>query len=184
MSKIHIRLLAILGALMVLPFFLRRRPRAARRIIIRGQPAEIFPLLNDLRAWPRWTAWSWHEEIHYTYSGPPLGVGATQAWSGNGMDGRLQITQSEPDQRVAYSVEMGHGKHRIEGVIALEPVRAHLTQVTWLARWNSSRNPCARYTDLLFLWWMRRDLALSLANLRKAVETQNAAAFSENPPAR
>jgi len=179
MKKTPIRLAAIFGVILVLPFFVRRRPRVACRAVIRGKPEDIFPLLDDLRNWPRWTVWSQRAEIHYRYSGPPRGVGARQEWSSRKRKGALEITHSTPNQRVAYALKMKPGKHRAKGVFALDRVTAHYTRVTWLARWKASRNPLGRYIDLLMLVWIRRDFARSLANLRRLVETPAASSIAE-----
>lgn len=169
MNKTLLRLLPPLAFLLILPFFLGRRPRVARRAIIRRRPEEIFPLLNDLRNWPRWTEWSRREEIHFTYDGPPSGIGAVQQWSNRKTDGILHITQSVPGHRVAYGLDMDAGKYHLEGVLSLEPVDGS-TRVTWLCKWRSGSNPYSRYRDLLFRWWIGRDFERGLENLRELAE--------------
>ena len=172
-TRTSLRLLALVALLLVAPFFFPRRPRVARRAIIRGKPTDVFPLINDLRNWPRWTMWNRREEIHYTYDGPPGGVGSVQQWSSRKMEGTLRITQSVPDERIAYTLDIAQGQYRLEGVIALEPIGSGHTRVTWLARLdNSSVNPYARYLDLIGIWWIGRDFSASLENLRELAETK------------
>ncbi|MEA3187207.1 MAG: hypothetical protein QOD99_1037 [Chthoniobacter sp.] len=174
MTKIHLRFLASAVVLLGLPLFLSRRPRVARRMILRGKPADIFPLINDLRNWPRWTEWSRREEMHFSYDGPPSGVGAVQRWSSARMDGSMRITHSVPDQRIAYDLDICVGKYRLEGAISLEPIGQNNTRVTWLCKWHASPNPYARYMDLLFKFWIGRDFERSLENLRALVKTEPA----------
>ena len=52
-------------------------------------PERVRGLIEDFRQWPRWSPW---EDIdpamERSYGGPPSGVGATYAWSGNRKAGR------------------------------------------------------------------------------------------------
>lgn len=168
------RFLAFGAFILIFPFFLRQRNRVVCRAILRGKPADIFPLVNDLRNWPRWTAWNRREEIHYAYEGPPSGVGSVQKWSSRRTAGELRVIQSTPDERVAYTISMSGSKYAPDGMIALEPVSSEHTRVTWIAKWNGSPNPYARYFDLLLRWWIGRDFAASLENLRELAETRRA----------
>jgi len=170
-NRILLRLLAFAAFVLVFPFFLRRRHRVVRRAILRGTPAEIFPLINDLRNWPRWTTWNRREEIHYTYEGSPSGIGAVQKWSSRRMDGTIHIVQSVPDERIAYTLDIADGKYHMDGVIVVEPVRKHLTRVTWVAGWHGNPNPYERYVDLLMRWWIGRDFEAGLENLRELAES-------------
>jgi len=84
------------AALLVVPHVLS--PQVARRAadIIKAKPAEIFPFLNELRNWPRWTDWSRREALRFSYAGPAAGVGAVQSWNSRGMEGTMRLLQSVP----------------------------------------------------------------------------------------
>ncbi|MGA3170647.1 MAG: SRPBCC family protein [Chthoniobacteraceae bacterium] len=170
MKRIRIRL-ALLGlAAGLLPLFLPRRPRIARHILIRADRAHIFPLLNDLRNWPRWTAWNQRREIEYHYDGPPAGAGATQHWRSPTHEGTLHMIQSHEGERIAYTLGIDD-RWLLDGAISLEEVAPHQTRVLWVARWQASVCPWARYRDLAMMWWIGRDFSTGLANLRKLAET-------------
>jgi hypothetical protein len=170
MKSIRIRLGALALLLGIFPFFLPRRPRIARRILIRADRSHIFPLFNDLRNWPRWTAWNQRREIEYHYDGPPAGAGATQHWRAPGHSGVLHMTQSHEGERIAYTLTMGN-RWLLEGAISLEEIAPHQTRVLWIARWQGAALPWARYMDLMMMWWIGRDFAAGLENLRKLAET-------------
>jgi hypothetical protein len=170
MNRTRIRLGALALALALLPLFLPRRPRIARRILIRADRFHIFPLVNDLRNWPRWTAWNQRQEIEYHYEGPLAGAGATQHWRAGGHSGVLHMTQSHDGERIAYTLMMDD-RLLIEGAIALDEVAPHHTRVLWIARWQASPIPWARYMDLAMMWWIGHDFARGLENLRKLAET-------------
>jgi hypothetical protein len=160
MKSIRIRLGALALVLGIFPLFLPRRPRIARRILIRADRFHIFPLINDLRNWPRWTAWNQRQEIEYHYDGPPAGAGATQHWRAAGHSGVLHMTQSMMDDRWL-----------LEGALSLEEIAPHQTRILWIARWQGAALPWARYMDLMRMWWIGRDFATGLENLRKLAET-------------
>jgi hypothetical protein len=74
--------------------------RSAR---IQAGPDRIFPLLDDLRQWERWSPW---EELDpnmtHTYSGAERGLGAVHEWKGNSKagQGRMEITNVDPPHRL------------------------------------------------------------------------------------
>lgn len=166
-----IPLLVPLVALLVVPFFLRRRIRVVRRILIRVRPEVVFPFINDLRNWPLWTGDARSNGAHFSYSGPPSGVGATKEWSIDRREARLRVQQSQPDERLTYELEVDHGRRVVEGIIALEPVDG-LTRLRWIVKWEGSESPFGRYGDLWNAWRAGRRLDAALANLREIVERE------------
>jgi hypothetical protein len=170
MKRIRIRLGAIALVLGILPFFLPRRPRIARRILVRADRFHIFPLINDLRNWPRWTAWNQLQEIEYHYDGPLSGAGATQHWRAGGHSGVLHMTQSHEGERIAYTLTIDD-RWLLEGAISLEEIAPRQTRILWIARWQGAAFPWARYMDLMMMLWIGRDFATSLENIRKLSET-------------
>jgi hypothetical protein len=170
MKSIRIRLGALALALGIFPFFLPRRPRIARRLLIRADKAHIFPLINDLRNWPRWTAWNQRQEIEYHYEGPPAGIGSTQHWRASSHSGVLHMTQSVEDNRIAYTLMMDD-RWLLEGAISLEEIAPHQTRILWIARWQGAALPWARYMDLFMMWLIGRDFAIGLDNLQNLAET-------------
>lgn len=164
-------LFGALGFLLLLPFFLPRRTRVLRRKIIQASPNEIFPFINDLRNWPRWTEWNRREEIHFTYDGSTQGIGATQRWDAPRKGGVLKIVQSVENERVTYGLDLHCGNQHLEGLLALEPLGV-VTRVSWLSKWESGPNPYVRYRDLLLKVFIGRDFEAGLENLKSVVEKQ------------
>jgi hypothetical protein len=148
---------------------MRRRPRVARQITICAPPEPIFDMINDLRNWPRWTAWSEREEISFSHGDVTSGVGAVQSWRQGKHAGTLRIMRSEPGKRVDYHLDMNGGKFRLLGRVDLVPDGA-CTRITWKCVWEPARHPYMRYADLFFRWMIGRDFAAGLANLKALVE--------------
>jgi len=170
MNSLRTRLGLLALAAGAAPFFLPRRPRIARRILIRADGAHVFPLINDLRNWPRWTAWNQRQEIEYHYDGPPAGTGATQHWRSRRHSGVLHVTQSHEGDRIAYTLMMDDA-WLLEGAISLQEIAPHQTRVLWISRWEGAAIPWFRYRDLLMMWWIGRDFSTGLQNLRRLAET-------------
>ncbi len=171
MQALQNKLIALGAVLLILPWFFSRKYRVVRRALIHARPDQLFPLINDLRNWPRWTAWSKRETMHLSYEGAPAGVGAIQNWKTSSMEGTLRIVQSQPDSRIAYDLSISDGKYLLEGIIVLDPVGDY-TRVTWIGKWDGGRNPYAAYFNLFMKCMIGRDFSAGLEGLRALVEAQ------------
>jgi len=174
MKKSRSSFFPLVVALLLLPFFLHRKWRVVRRIIIHVPPPQIFPYLNDLQNWPLWTEWAMREEVRYSYGEATAGVGAIQKWETRRMSGTMKIVQSVPDERVVYELDINHGKCRLDGVLSLEEIDGS-TRITWLCKWESGPNPYGRYLDVLHKLLLKRDFQAGLENLRDLVNNRQSA---------
>jgi len=69
--------------------------RVAREAQIKAPPETVLALINDFRAWPKWSPWEKMDPaMTKTLTGPASGVGSVYAWSGNKKvgQGRMEIT--------------------------------------------------------------------------------------------
>lgn len=163
--------MALAAGALLAPFFLPRKFRVARRVLIRAGCSDIFPLLNDLRNWEQWTEWSRQPHVSVSYEGVSSGVGATRQWRAGRMHGVMRIVQSVPGEQVAYHLDLGYGKHQVDGIISLEPF-GEMTRVTWFCAWRAARNPYSRYYDLFMKFRIGGNFDASLQNLRALAEEQ------------
>lgn len=153
------------------PFFLRRRMRVFRRAFIAAPPALVFSYLNNLRNWPLWRDWNRRTESpHFSYAGPPTGVGATQIFETSSGDGVLRIVVSEPPDHLAYTIDMGGEPSRIEGVFALREAKRG-THVRWVLKWDGKKSPPMRYADLWCMICRGRQMGAELAELQRLAES-------------
>jgi hypothetical protein len=68
----------------------------------------VFTQVNDFHNWEKWSPWAKLDPtMKLTIDGEPAGVGAKYAWTGNGKvgEGRMAITDSRPNERVAIKLE-------------------------------------------------------------------------------
>src|SRR5690606_30984810 len=60
-----------------------------RTAVINASPSALFPLINDLHQWERWSPWAEMDRDAKTdFSGSDKGVGASMAWNGNAKVGK------------------------------------------------------------------------------------------------
>ncbi len=84
--------------LVVVGLFLPRQWHVERTVVINAGPEHIHPLVDDLKEWQSWAAWTkaMDPEVKYDYSANASGVGAWWSWSGPKMGrGKLTVTQSD-----------------------------------------------------------------------------------------
>ena len=75
---------------------------------ISAPPEQVFPRVNELRNWEAWNPWGKLDPNYsITYDGPPAGVGASYAWTGNSKvgEGRNTVTASKPNDLVHFRLE-------------------------------------------------------------------------------
>lgn len=105
-------LLIVLAALVVLfVLIVSFRPSEFRveRSATVAAPAEVvFAQVNDLHNWEGWSPWAKLDPAaRQTYEGPPAGVGAAFAWSGNKKigEGRMTVIESRPHEFVRFRLD-------------------------------------------------------------------------------
>jgi uncharacterized protein YndB with AHSA1/START domain len=99
--------------------------RVQRSTTINTPPERIFPLINDFQNFGRWSPWEHLDpQMQRTITGPPSGVGAVYAWSGNSKAGagRMEILESTPSSRLVMKLDF------------LKPFEAHNTAEYTLQR--------------------------------------------------
>ena len=101
---------------------------------IPAPPEKIFALINDFHQWEHWSPWAKLDpSCQNSFDGPPSGVGAKFAWSGNNEvgSGSMQITESLPGERIKLDLIFTKPMPATNlTVFTLKP-DANETQVTW-----------------------------------------------------
>jgi hypothetical protein len=99
-------------------------------------PAEvIFPLINDLHQWVRWSPYEKLDpNMKRAFEGPPAGPGASSSSEGNSKAGagRMTITESKPGELVSLRLEFVRPFKAInQANLTLMPAAAG-TKVSWI----------------------------------------------------
>jgi hypothetical protein len=107
-----IRILLAAGALLaVFIIIVALQPgefRVARSATVDAPPPAVFAQVNDLHSWEAWSPWAKIDpNAKTTYGGPPAGLGARFAWSGNNKvgAGRMEIIESRPNELVRLRLD-------------------------------------------------------------------------------
>lgn len=108
--------------------------RVERSIVINAPAEKIFPLMNDLQEFTRWSPYEGRDpEMKKTFSAVTAGRGAHYSWDGNKQvgAGRMEITQSIPLQQVIVQLDFSR-PFEAHNVVAfgLTPI-AGGTRTTW-----------------------------------------------------
>ncbi len=103
-------LLIVAAAIAALLLYAATKPdtfRLSRSATIAAPPEKVFALINDLRLFNSWNPFAKMEpSVAITYDATSAGVGGAYNWKGDKTgEGRMQITESVPAQRVSAKLD-------------------------------------------------------------------------------
>jgi uncharacterized protein YndB with AHSA1/START domain len=103
-------LLIVAAAIAALLIYAATKPdtfRLQRSATIAAPPDRVFALINDLRQFNTWNPFAKMEpSVVMTYDATSAGVGGAYNWKGDKTgEGRMQITESVPAQRVTAKLD-------------------------------------------------------------------------------
>lgn len=103
-------LLIVAAAIAALLIYAATKPdtfRLSRSATIAAPPDKVFALINDLRQFNTWNPFAKMEPtVAITYDATSAGVGGAYNWKGDKTgEGRMQITESVPAQRVSAKLD-------------------------------------------------------------------------------
>jgi len=149
--------------------------RVERRITVDAPPQVVYSLINDYRAWVVWSPWERKDpHMQRAYGGAASGVGAVYEWSGNADvgAGRMEISQSVPDSKVAVDLHFTAPFEAHNTVEFVLTPRGERTTVTW-----AMFGPSPYLAKLMGLFvsmdeMVGRDFESGLAALKVAAESR------------
>lgn len=126
-----------IGIITLLCLYAAAKPdtfRVERSIDINTQADAIFPLMNDMQSFTRWSPYEGRDpDMKKTFSAITTGKGASYAWEGNKQvgSGRMEITQSISPQQIVIQLDFNSPIEAHNVVyLTLAPVTGG-TRVTW-----------------------------------------------------
>jgi hypothetical protein len=146
--RMAVALLGLAAVLVLAGFILPGHYRVERTAAIAAGPDAIFPLIGDLRAWPRWGVWFRRDPaMRIAYSPSTTGVGAWSEWKSESQgDGRMTVTSVRAPALFEYRIEFAGMASR--GTMVLSPGAGGSTRVTMGMEGNLGRNPVNRWLGL------------------------------------
>jgi hypothetical protein len=137
-AKIFGMLSGLLLLYLLLGLLLPGRWEAEAEAVIQASPEELFPLLNNLEAWARWSPMP--ESGQETF-GSVSGVGAGLRWDDPQYGvGEVRIISSQANAEVGYEVEVEGGALKIQGLLTLEGEERG-TRISWRESGDFGWNP-------------------------------------------
>lgn len=160
--------LFILGGL-VLPGEIR----VERSIEIDAPPEQVFPLVNDMEAFNRWSPWvDLDAATKYELTGPDSGVGARMSWSSENPEvgsGSQEIIRSLPPEQIVLRLDFGP-QGSAEASFDLRALETG-TEVTWSFGYEIGYDLIGRYMGLLMEGLVGKKYEKGLERLKRLVET-------------
>jgi len=177
MLKYFIRLLlliaVIIGIIALFGMMLPRNYDFSSRIEIDAPAEKVFAKINSLRDWQDWSR-QWNpvaiDGLEITYNAVPEGVGAAQSWTDPRGEGKLWITESVPNQRIAYDMTFWNFP-KMASSIELSGDE-NKTVVEWNSKGRLPSSPFYGFFGAIYSTQMRNEYDMSLEKLKQVVESE------------
>ena len=174
-KSIFLTLLAAIAAALLYAATKPNTFAVERKLLIAAPPEALFPLIDDLHGFNRWSPYLAKDpSLKGSFEGPTAGPGAVYRWAGNQDVGKgsMTIRSHTPGQQVVIDLQILEpfaGNNTV--TFTLKP-QAGGTEVTW-----AMDGPQPYITKVLTLVFnmdkmIGGDFETGLANLRKLVETR------------
>jgi hypothetical protein len=163
-------------AILVIGFLLPRENTISVSKTVSGSSEKIFPLINDLKNWEKWSPWQEYDPtMKIIYSQNTIGKDAWYSWRGNinvGY-GKLTILDSKPNVKIETLLNY-EDQTPAKGSFVLTPIDIG-TDVIWKIEFQQSNNSFLAkffggYKYLLMKFFLEKDFNKGLDNLNKAVQ--------------
>ncbi len=196
MAKYYFRLLLLFGSVVgvfaIIGSLLPRGYDFQTEIDIAAAPETIFPKINSLKNWQTWSKQFSPDEIEgleIKYNGDESGVGAAQSWSDGRGDGKLWITESQPNQSVSFDMTFGSFptmSSQIELTSEPNPDKeeGRTTKVIWSSKGTLPGGPFYGYFGSFFGAQMQNQYDKSLEKLKSVVEGVDQPKDADQPKAK
>ena len=102
LKTIGVVLLVLFAIIIVVSALAPPKMKIEESIIIKAKPKVVFDELNDLKKWPKWSAWSQKDkDIKWSFSDTSSGQGANMSWESSMVGvGKQVIEVSDPNRHV------------------------------------------------------------------------------------
>jgi hypothetical protein len=134
LPKILVALVVIVGVFLAIVAIQPSEFTVSRSATIAAPASAVFPFVNDLHQWDKWSPWEKVDPaMKRTYEGPSSGLNASYGWAGNKEvgEGRMTITESKPNEVVRMRLEFFKPMEGTNDVTFLFTQIGVQTGVTW-----------------------------------------------------
>jgi hypothetical protein len=106
LKRVGIGIVAILALALIASFLMPKNYHLERSIVIAAEPEQLFPYVNSLPNWERWSYWHRLDPGQkLAYSQNPTGINAWYTWNGTiNKTGKVTILKSEANKSMVYEM--------------------------------------------------------------------------------
>ena len=172
LKKILLWLVIVIVAVSVLAQLLPAEWKVTRTVVVKAQPASIYPLLANVERWKEWNAFSTNDPaIQHFYPGTTVGVGAVDKWQSKKFgDGSATITSADPARGIGFDLRFERMPDQASpGAFEFVAVEGG-TQVVYWVSGKHGHNPVHRIFGLFMGGFLGKFFDESLANIKKIAE--------------
>jgi hypothetical protein len=176
-KKIVLGVLGVIGlAIAIVLVLALRQPdqiHVERSVVMRGNPADVFPWATDYEKFTQWIPWvALDPNQTIEYSDPSSGVGAWYTWKGNEDvgQGRMDLISVEPGKVVHKVQFIEPFPSTADSTVIMKPAGEGQVEVTWAFDQQASFGTKVMCVFMDFDSMVGPDFEKGLANLKKAVE--------------
>jgi hypothetical protein len=173
---------ALFGAVLVvvaLGAYVVTRPgvyKVERSTTVNALVTTVFSEVEDFKRWSDWSGWDRRDpRMKKTYAGPPVGIGSTFAWQGDGEvgEGRMVVIENEAPIHIKYRLEITRPLS-VLGTMTLDlaPQGPDVTIVTWTMEGTRDLRGKLSVPFVKSPEKMAEDFAASLASLKQVSESK------------
>lgn len=174
LRTIGLVLLLIMVLIGVGGMFLPNYQKIERTTLIKASPEQLFPYVNQLTTFQRWSPWAKIDpEAEYTFSGPEAGVGNKMEWRSSNKNvgvGTQEIIESEAPLRVRTKLILTTKGEPSYAELQLSP-NGEQTEVRWTFE-ASLEKTIDRYFGLFLEDWVGAAYEQGLSNLKTLAEKE------------
>ncbi len=171
---IGIGLGSVIVILAIIGFLSPRYAVMSRSVKIGAKPSEVFPHLNSMREFYKWSPWTEKDpDAKITYEGPETGVGSKYLWVGDRKkvgSGSLEIIESVENQKVNCDLKFD-GRNDSEAGWIIED-HGDSSTVTWHFKGDMGNNPAGRLFGRMMDKFLGPDYEKGLQNLKNRIENE------------
>ena len=162
----------IIVILTIIGFMSPRYAEMSRSIEIDASPENIFPRLNSMREFVKWSPWTEKDpNARHEYEGPDSGIGSKYTWEGDKKtvgSGIMEIIESVENKRVNSTLQF-NGRSNAEAGWTIN-TEGDTTTVTWDFKGDMGSNPAGRLMGRMMDKFLGPQYEEGLQNLKKQCE--------------
>jgi len=134
LKKVLMGIAAMVAIFLVVVAMQPNEYTVTRTATIAAPASAVFPLVNDLHQWEKWSPWDKVDPaMKRTFEGPPSGVNAVYGWTGNSEvgEGKMTITESKAPELIRIRLDFFKPMEGTSDTVFAFKENAGKTDVTW-----------------------------------------------------